>query len=81
MPAERAEQRRAAGAALAVKRGQAPASGLKGASRSMLKSMTSAELADFASSPRTTKEVIGNHPSASSSHKSGHKSKHKKAKK
>jgi len=43
----------------------------------MLKSMTSAELADFASSPRTTKEVIGNQPSASSSHKSGHKSKHK----
>ena len=81
MPAESAAQRRAAGAALAVSRGQAPKSGLKGASRSMLKSMTSAELADFASSPRTTKEVIGQHPSAGSSHKTGHKSKHRKHKK
>ena len=81
MPAKSSQQQKAAGAALAVSRGQAPKSSLKGASRGMLKSMTPAELADFASSPRTTKEVIGKHPSAGSSHKSDHKSKHRKPKK
>ncbi|KKK61715.1 hypothetical protein LCGC14_3011590, partial [marine sediment metagenome] len=59
MPAESKKQQGAAGAALAVKRGQAPLSSLKGAARGMHKSMTPAELAHFAGSPRTTKEVIG----------------------
>ena len=50
MPAESEPQRRAAGAALAVKRGEAPASSLKGASRQMLK-MSRSALEDYASKP------------------------------
>ncbi|KKL88059.1 hypothetical protein LCGC14_0876450 [marine sediment metagenome] len=56
MPAESEPQRRAAGAALAVKRGERPASSLKGAARSML-SMTRSQLEDYArtpSKPQTT---------------------------
>ena len=79
MPAESAAQRKAAGVALAAKRGQQPKSSLRGASRGMFKSMTSAELADFASKPRTTKEVIGDHPSAGGNPHP--KRKHRKAKK
>lgn len=85
MPATSEAQRKAAGAALAVSRGQAPKSSLKGASLGMLKSMSGSQLADFASKPRTTREVMGKHPgvgaSGKSSHKSSHKSKHRKAKK
>ena len=85
MPAISEAQRKAAGAALAVSRGQASKSSLKGASLGMLKSMSGSQLADFASKPRTTREVIGRHPgvgsSSKSSHKSSHKSKHRKAKK
>ena len=77
MPATSENQRKAAGAALAVSRGQAPRSGLKGASRGMLKSMSGSQLADFARKPRTTREVIGKHPGAGSSGKSSHKSSHK----
>ncbi|KKM23766.1 hypothetical protein LCGC14_1611890 [marine sediment metagenome] len=57
MPAESEPQRRAAGAALAVKRGERPASSLKGAARSML-SMTRSQLEDYArtpSKPQTTR--------------------------
>ena len=57
MPAESEPQRRAAGAALAVKRGEQPASSLKGAARSML-SMTRSQLEDYArtpSKPQTTR--------------------------
>ena len=50
MPAESEPQRRAAGAALAVKKGERPASSLKGAARGML-SMTRSQLEDFARSP------------------------------
>ena len=82
MPAESKAQQRAAGAALAVKRGQASESSLRGASRSMFKSMSASELADFASTPRTTRETIGTHPDVKtgSSHKPKrkHKSSHQK---
>jgi len=84
MPATSEAQRKAAGAALAVSRGQAPKSSLKGASLGMLKSMSGSQLADFASKPRTTREVIGKHPGASSHksvHRSGHKSEHRKRRK
>ncbi len=77
MPAESKEQQQAAGVALAVKRGQAPKSKLRGASRSMFNSMTAAELADFARTPHTTREVIGSHPDVKSSKP---KRKHRKAK-
>ena len=50
MPAESEPQRKAAGAALSVKRGQAPASGLRGAARGMLR-MTRSQLEDFARKP------------------------------
>ncbi|MCM2399335.1 DUF3008 family protein [Rhizobium sp. S95] len=49
MPAKSRAQQRAAGAALAAKRGEMPKGKLKGASREMLKSMTEKELEDFAS--------------------------------
>lgn len=49
MPAKSQAQQRAAGAALAAKRGEMPKGKLKGASRDMLKSMTEKELEDFAS--------------------------------
>ncbi len=50
MPAESERQRQAAGAALAVKRGQAPASGLRGTAKSMLR-MTRSQLEDYARKP------------------------------
>lgn len=49
MPARSKAQQRAAGAALAAKRGETPKSKLKGASREMYESMTEKELEDFAS--------------------------------
>lgn len=58
MPAESEKQRKAAGVALAARRGQAPKSSLKGASRSM-SSMTEKQLRDYASKPRTTSQVAG----------------------
>jgi hypothetical protein len=48
MPAESERQRKATGAALAAKRGKAPKSKLRGASRRML-SMSDDQLSDFAS--------------------------------
>lgn len=48
MPAKSKVQQQAAGAALAAKRGEIPVSQLKGASRSMYYSMTTAELREFA---------------------------------
>jgi len=56
MPAESEAQRRAAGTALAVKRGERPASSLRGASKQMLR-MTRSQLEDYArkpSKPQTT---------------------------
>ncbi len=57
MPAESEPQRRAAGAALAVKRGEKPVSSLRGAARGMLR-MTRSQLEDYArtpSKPQTTR--------------------------
>jgi hypothetical protein len=52
MPAESKKQQMAAGAALAAKRGEAPKSSLKGASKSMAKSMSEKELKKMASTKR-----------------------------
>jgi hypothetical protein len=55
MPAKSAAQQKAAGAALSAKRGDTKKSELKGASRSMEKSMSEAELEKMASTPRKGK--------------------------
>lgn len=52
MPAKSKKQQKAAGAALAAKRGDAKKSDLKGASRSMVDSMTEAELEELAGTKR-----------------------------
>lgn len=60
MPAKSAAQQKAAGAALAAKRGETPKSKLKGASRSMEASMTEKELDKLASTKRKGKpEHVG----------------------
>ena len=55
MPANSAAQQKAAGAALSAKRGDAPKSKLKGASKSMVESMTEKELEEFAHTKRKGK--------------------------
>ncbi|MFC7395613.1 DUF3008 family protein [Chelatococcus sp. GCM10030263] len=55
MPAKSKAQQKAAGAALAVKRGEKKTSELKGASKSMAKSMSEKELHDMASTKRKGK--------------------------
>jgi len=55
MPAKSKAQQKAAGAALAVKRGEAKKSDLKGASREMVESMTESELEELASTGRKGK--------------------------
>lgn len=55
MPAKSGAQQKAAGAALAAKRGDAKKSTLKGASREMEKSMTEKELKELASTERKGK--------------------------
>ena len=55
MPAKSAAQQKAAGAALAAKRGERPKSSLKGASKSMAKSMSEKELRKMASTSRKGK--------------------------
>lgn len=52
MPATSKQQQKAAGAALSAKRGDTPASALKGASKAMADSMTEAELEKMASVSR-----------------------------
>ncbi len=52
MPAKSKAQQKAAGAALAAKRGEIPRKELIGASRDMFDSMTEKELEDLASTPR-----------------------------
>ncbi len=52
MPAKSKKQQMAAGAALGAKRGEAKKSSLKGASRSMEKSMSKKQLEEFASTKR-----------------------------
>jgi Protein of unknwon function (DUF3008) len=55
MPAKSKAQQKAAGAALAAKRGETSKSQLKGASRSMAESMTEGELRELASTSRKGK--------------------------
>jgi hypothetical protein len=55
MPAKSAAQQKAAGAALSAKRGDTPKSKLKGASKSMEKSMSAKQLEEFASTKRKGK--------------------------
>ena len=55
MPAKSKAQQKAAGAALAAKRGEAKKSSLKGASKSMYESMSEKQLDEFASTKRKGK--------------------------
>jgi hypothetical protein len=55
MPAKSKAQQKAAGAALAAKRGDEKVSDLQGASKSMYKSMDEGELEDLASTKRKGK--------------------------
>lgn len=55
MPAKSKSQQMAAGAALAAKRGEKKKSELKGASRSMVNSMSEKELRDMASTKQKGK--------------------------
>jgi len=55
MPAKSAAQQKAAGAALAAKRGEQPKSKLQGASRGMEESMTESELKELAHTSRKGK--------------------------
>lgn len=55
MPAKSQAQQKAAGAALAAKRGQAKRSDLKGASRQMFDSMSEAQIEEFAATKRKRK--------------------------
>jgi hypothetical protein len=55
MPAISKAQQKAAGAALAAKRGETKVSELKGASKSMYASMTEEQLEEFASTKRKGK--------------------------
>ena len=60
MPAKSKAQQKAAGAALAAKRGEQKVSELKGASKSMYESMTEEQLEEFASTTRKGKpEHVG----------------------
>jgi hypothetical protein len=55
MPAKSKAQQRAAGAALAAKRGETKVSELKGASKQMYESMSESQLEDFAETKRKSK--------------------------
>lgn len=60
MPAKSKAQQKAAGAALAAKRGESKKSDLQGASKEMFESMTEAELEELASTSRKGKpERVG----------------------
>lgn len=62
MPAKSAAQQKAAGAALAAKRGDMKKSELRGASKSMEKSMSESELEKMASTKRKGKaEHVSKH--------------------
>lgn len=62
MPAKSKAQQKAAGAALAAKRGDVKKSTLKGASKEMEKSMSEKQLEDFASTKREGKpEHVAHH--------------------
>lgn len=55
MPAKSKAQQKAAGAALSAKRGDTPKSALKGASKSMVESMSEDQLEELASTKRKGK--------------------------
>lgn len=55
MPAKSAAQQKAAGAALSAKRGDTPKSDLKGASKSMVESMSEKQLEELAHTSRKGK--------------------------
>lgn len=55
MPARSAAQQKAAGAALSARRGDTPKSKLKGASRSMVESMSEKQLEELARTKRRDK--------------------------
>jgi hypothetical protein len=55
MPAKSAAQQKAAGAALSAKRGEAPKSKLRGASKQMVDSMSEKQLEEFARTKRKGK--------------------------
>ena len=55
MPAKSAAQQKAAGAALSAKRGDTPKSKLKGASKSMMESMSEKQLEELAHTKRKGK--------------------------
>jgi hypothetical protein len=55
MPAESAAQQKAAGAALAAKRGEEKVSNLQGAAKQMYDSMSESQLEDFAETSRKDK--------------------------
>ena len=55
MPAVSKSQQKAAGAALSAKRGDSPKSKLKGASKSMVESMSEKQLEELASTKRKGK--------------------------
>ena len=75
MPAKSAAQQKAAGAALAAKRGEISPSELKGASKEMYSSMSERQLEEFASTKRKGKpEHVSNANARSSSSKSRKKS-------
>ncbi|EPE96203.1 DUF3008 family protein [Rhizobium grahamii] len=61
MPAKSKVQQKAAGAALAAKRGQTPKSRLKGASKEMVETMSERQLAEFASTKRKGKPARVSH--------------------
>jgi hypothetical protein len=64
MPAKSKAQQKAAGAALAAKRGETKVSELKGASREMYDSMSEKELEEFASTTRKGKPEHVDHRDA-----------------
>ena len=61
MPAKSKAQQKAAGAALSAKRGDTKKSDLKGASRSMVESMSEKELEEMASTSRKGKPAHASH--------------------
>ena len=61
MPAKSKQQQKAAGAALAAKRGEQPKSKLRGASRQMVKSMSESELHKMASTKQKGKPSHAHH--------------------
>ncbi|MDQ0564190.1 hypothetical protein QO004_006008 [Rhizobium mesoamericanum] len=61
MPAKSKAQQKAAGAALAAKRGQTPKSRLKGPSKEMADSMSEKQLEEFASTKRRGKPERTSH--------------------